>query len=144
VPALDGIRGLHTHTPDYDGNWWWYLLHVCNLKPDHGVYDPYIGHFWSLAVEEQFYLMWPVLVLLLSRRRFAYCCFCAIALAGTLRVFLSWHGADWNTIYRVTPMRLDPLALGALGAITLCSERWSRRGPAAPRKLDLANVKVEG
>jgi peptidoglycan/LPS O-acetylase OafA/YrhL len=133
-------RGVHTHMPDYDGNWWWYLLYACNLKRDHGVYDPYLGHFWSLAVEEQFYLVWPALVLLLSRRRFAHSCFCAIALAVTLRVFFSWYGADWNTICRVTPMRLDTLALGALGAVTLRNERWSGRGPALAWKALLAGA----
>ena len=136
LPAIH--RALHTHMPDYGGNWWWYLLYACNLKRDHGVNDPYLGHFWSLAVEEYFYLVWPALVLLLSRRRLAYCCFGAIALAVVLRVFLSWSGVDWNVIYRVTPMRLDALALGGLGAITFRSERWSGRGPALAWKALLA------
>jgi peptidoglycan/LPS O-acetylase OafA/YrhL len=136
LPALH--HALHTHMPDYHGNWWWYLLYACNLKRDHGVNDPYLGHFWSLAVEEHFYLVWPSLVLLFSRRRLVYCCFCAIALAVGLRVFLSWYDADWNTIYRVTPMRLDALALGALGAIMFRSEQWRGRGPDVAWKAVLA------
>jgi peptidoglycan/LPS O-acetylase OafA/YrhL len=136
LPAIH--HALHTHMPDYGGNWWWYLLYACNLKPGHGANDPYLGHFWSLAVEEHFYLVWPALVLVLSRRRLAYCCFGAITLAVVLRVSFSWYGADWNTIYRVTPMRLDALALGALGAIALRSERWSGRGPALAWKALLA------
>jgi peptidoglycan/LPS O-acetylase OafA/YrhL len=127
VPAIH--HAIHTHMQDYNGNWLWYLLYACNLKPDHGLRDPYLGHFWSLAVEEQFYLVWPAFVLILSRRRLVYGCFSAIALAVALRLFFSWYGADWNTIYRVTPMRLDALALGGLGAIALRSERWDGRGP---------------
>jgi peptidoglycan/LPS O-acetylase OafA/YrhL len=127
VPAIH--HAVHTHMQDYNGNWLWYLLYACNLKPDHGLRDPYLGHFWSLAVEEQFYLVWPAFVLILSRRRLVYGCFSAIALAVALRLFFSWYGADWNTIYRVTPMRLDALALGGLGAIALRSERWDGRGP---------------
>lgn len=124
LPAIH--RAIHTHMPDFGGNWWWFLLYSCNLKPDHAVNDAYLGHFWSLAVEEQFYLVWPAVVLLLSRRRLTYFCICAIAFAAALRVFSSWSGADWNTTYRVTPTRLDTLALGGLGAIALRSERWSR------------------
>jgi peptidoglycan/LPS O-acetylase OafA/YrhL len=78
LPAIH--RAIHTHMPDFGGNWWWFLLYSCNLKPDHAANDAYLGHFWSLAVEEQFYLVWPAVVLLLSRRRLTYFCICAIAL----------------------------------------------------------------
>lgn len=132
VPAIH--RAVHSSMPDYGGSWWWFVFYVCNLKPDHAVHDPYLGHFWSLAVEEQFYLIWPAVVFFLPRRWLTCFCLWAIALALALRVFLSWSGADWNTIYRVTPMRLDALALGGLGAIALRSERWRDRGIALARK----------
>jgi peptidoglycan/LPS O-acetylase OafA/YrhL len=130
-------RMIHLHMPEYAGSWWWYLLYLCNLKPGHAAHDPYLGHFWSLAVEEQFYLVWPAVVLLF-RRRLAFWCFFAIASAVALRVYLSWSGADWNTIYRLTPARLDALSLGALGAIALRNEQWRPRCMALARKALIA------
>jgi hypothetical protein len=47
-------------------NPWWYFSYLLNWKPDHGYNDLYLGHLWSLAIEEQFYLVWPLVVWLLS------------------------------------------------------------------------------
>jgi len=57
----------------------------------HGLPEPY-SHFWTLAVEEQFYLFWPVFVFFLPRRAFPYGLI-AVILSGPLSRFLIWH---WN------------------------------------------------
>jgi len=69
---------------------WCYLLYFQNWLPlwHHGDYpESIISHFWSLAVEEQFYLVWPAIVWYLSPR--AIIRLCAIALAA---VFLARLG----------------------------------------------------
>ena len=43
---------------------WPYLVYVQNWVPGRGTGDPLLSHLWSLAVEEQFYLVWPALVYL--------------------------------------------------------------------------------
>ena len=106
---------------DYHGNWWWYILYVCNWKPYHGR-DPGLGHFWSLAVEEQFYLTWPLLVYQFSRRGLAWCC-CGLCVASVTLRCLLW-GSSWD-VYSITITRLDALAVGALLALAARDLRWS-------------------
>jgi peptidoglycan/LPS O-acetylase OafA/YrhL len=76
-----------------------------------------VSHFWSLAVEEHFYLLWPVVVLVLRPRGLAIACCLAIVGAVLLRTVLIAHGAAPLTVYVLTPCRLDALALGGLLAL---------------------------
>lgn len=76
-------------------------------------------HFWSLAVEEHFYLAWPILVAVTPARHLAAVCVAAIAGAALLRAgfYLATH--DWIAAYVWTPFRSDALALGSLAAVLL-------------------------
>ena len=122
---LPGIHSLlRTSMADYQGNWWWYIAYVCNFKSNHAADDSYLGHFWSLAIEEQFYIVWPTVVLLATRRRLVYISVGLILLSFALRCLWSVQGVHWNTIYRLTATRFDPLAMGALIAISLRSRHW--------------------
>jgi peptidoglycan/LPS O-acetylase OafA/YrhL len=80
----------------------------------------YLNHFWSLAVEEHFYLFWPVVVFVLARRpRALITASLAISLGAMLaRLIGSLAGLSWWTTYVLTPFRLDGLALGAFLAVT--------------------------
>ena len=92
----------------------------------------------ALAVEEQFYLVWPTVVLLAGRRRLWPVCLAIIVAATALRC--RWAAADvpWNQIYRLTITRADTMAYGALGAIALRSELWRARATRlAPALGDL-------
>jgi peptidoglycan/LPS O-acetylase OafA/YrhL len=81
---------------------------------------PYgFGHFWSLSVEEQFYLCWPLLVYRLPPQRLLIACVWIAIAALLLRCGLAACGADWWTLYSATPCRMDALALGAAGACVL-------------------------
>jgi peptidoglycan/LPS O-acetylase OafA/YrhL len=72
---------------------------------------------WSLAVEEQFYLLWPIAVYFLNRKQLIWCAIGLIALAPILRFLCTplfpWH---WE-IYMLLPFRMDTLAAGALIAL---------------------------
>ncbi len=123
-------RALHTTMPDYSGNWWWYFTYITNWKANFAAPDLYLGHFWSLAVEEQFYVVWPTVVLLLARRRLAWACAALIISATILRCVWSAQGVYWNQIYRLTVTRWDTMAMGALCALALRSEsarNWAYR-----------------
>jgi len=80
----------------------------------------YLDHFWSLAIEEHFYLFWPLVVFLLARRPRILIAVClATALSAMLaRLTGSLMGLSWWTTYVLTPFRLDGLALGAFMAVT--------------------------
>lgn len=77
----------------------------------------YTGHLWSLAVEEQFYLMWPLVVLVLRRRALMGVCLGALVGALCVRTAFVLSGDDHGAAYTFTPARLDTLAVGALIAL---------------------------
>jgi peptidoglycan/LPS O-acetylase OafA/YrhL len=71
---------------------------------------------WSLAVEEQFYLVWPFVILLIDRKYLPYVAMVLILTAPILRGVCTpfiQNRADWS-IYKLTPFRMDCLATGAL------------------------------
>ncbi len=74
------------------------------------------GHLWSIAVEEQFYLVWPVVILLLSRRALLVACCSMIVGALVIRVALETTGHD-VAAFSLMPSKMDALAVGALVAV---------------------------
>ncbi len=86
------------------------------------------GGFWSLAIEEQYYLMWPALVLLLSRRALFRTCIGLAVFSITARFVMAQTGWSWAAIYSATFARFDPLAIG--GALAIAA-----RAPAGLQRL---------
>jgi peptidoglycan/LPS O-acetylase OafA/YrhL len=87
-------------------------------------------HLWSLAVEEQFYLVWPALVLLVDRRTLTRICVGLLIACPILRIGLYFAHVPTHALVVLTPTRIDTLAFGALLAIAVRSpgglERWER------------------
>lgn len=87
----------------------------------HGI-TVYMGHFWSLCVEEQFYLFWPWVVFFVrSRRTLLWICGCSVLLMPLVRIWantvLPQNMLDVEILYRATPFRIDALLLGGLVAL---------------------------
>jgi peptidoglycan/LPS O-acetylase OafA/YrhL len=76
------------------------------------------NHFWSLAIEEQFYLLWPTVVWFCSRRTLAFVCAGLIVVAVLVRSAFMFGDDNMWRIYEFTPCRWDGLALGGLAALT--------------------------
>ena len=85
--------------------------------------DPARHVTWSLAIEEQFYLVWPAVVWLLSVRALRVVCVAAIVGAVGLRVWLV-AGVGLDGTHFLTPCRLDTLAAGALLAVVPPPRAW--------------------
>jgi len=102
-----------------DNQLWGWLYQVNNLIALKGpIAFPGLSHLWSLSVEEQFYLAWPLVVLLVPRKRlFAVC----IGVAAFSMLFRSgsYILISRDFAYHFTLCRLDGLTLGAAGAVVL-------------------------
>ena len=84
---------------------------------------------WSLAVEEQFYLLLPLIVRLTEIRRLPYIAGSAILAAPAYRLFMTQAlGTDWPVATQTLPGSLDSLFLGVLIA-------WAVRAPSALARL---------
>jgi peptidoglycan/LPS O-acetylase OafA/YrhL len=77
--------------------------------------DDALGTFWSIAVEEQFYLVWPFLVLLAPKKWLPWLFAFAIIAATALRAMHTQTGLA--AVYRLTWCRMDLLAAGAMLAV---------------------------
>jgi peptidoglycan/LPS O-acetylase OafA/YrhL len=74
----------------------------------------YVNHFWSLAVEEHFYLLWPFVVFACSRATVERLCIGVILGGLALRTALALHGMTELSISVLTPCRIDTLCVGGL------------------------------
>lgn len=118
VPALRGseIAGLREHQA-----WAWLYAVNVYLSMQGGWVLSYIEHFWSLAVEEHFYFVWPVIVWLLAARprRLMGVALVIVALSFGGRVAASLAGMSPVVTTVLTPFQLDALCLGGLLAVYL-------------------------
>ena len=96
--------------------WYWLYLSNVFIARDGWSEPAHLGHFWSLAVEEQFYLLWPLVVWALDRKwlmRIAAACFVG---ALAVRIVMPF-GIDETGVYVLLPTRMDALAAGAFLAL---------------------------
>jgi peptidoglycan/LPS O-acetylase OafA/YrhL len=96
-------------------------------------------HLWSLAVEEQFYLVWPIIVFLVRDRRKLLWVALGLALtAPVIRTLALMHGASYATTYTSTICRADSLLSGAWLALAVRGEYKDRILRLAPLTFCLA------
>lgn len=142
LPAYFAVLAIYIFLPtlrEYPDmtSWWKFVVSVQNLGLVGGTA---FSHAWSLAVEDQFYLLLPFTLLLVNRRpRMALILSCGIVLGGFL---LRWFLAGQNPgshggvsfrgfqmwIYYPTWTRLDPLLFGViLAAVEKFRPQWWQR-----------------
>jgi peptidoglycan/LPS O-acetylase OafA/YrhL len=91
------------------------------------------GHLWSLAAEEQFYLIWPIIVVLFRDRRKLMWIAAGLVLAVPFfRTFLFLHGVNYKVIYTSTFCRADSLLAGAWLALAVRGDLKDRLLRIAP------------
>jgi peptidoglycan/LPS O-acetylase OafA/YrhL len=97
----------------------WYWTYLMNWIDAFLGTLPGLSHFWSLAVEEQFYLIWPFVVLALSTDRLMRLCGVLVASALITRLVMVGWSAPVEAIYKFTITRWDALACGAAIAVAM-------------------------
>jgi peptidoglycan/LPS O-acetylase OafA/YrhL len=121
----------------------WYWLYLQNLHVAFtGQFDHhFLGIAWTLSIEEQFYLVWPLVVLFASRNGLIRICAGLIAGAFVLRAVGIGTGAPPLSVMTFTLCRVDTLAAGALLAVLAQDPAAMRRlGGIARRALPVAAV----
>ena len=122
--------------------WPWLFTYTSNIYSWHTLSWPgHLGHLWTLAVEEQFYLFWPVLMLFLPRRWLLPLLVGLVCLAPIYRLYASFRYSDdvasgAFTSGALTVSVFDSLGLGALLAIAahvFSGEGERLRGVLTPR-----------
>jgi peptidoglycan/LPS O-acetylase OafA/YrhL len=91
-----------------------------------------IRHFWSLSMEEHFYLLWPLSLALLGNKRARY--FAVIVIAAVCLWRMSANLTDDGILAR-TDMRLDVFLIPCFAAILLRNARWRERARMIPWPL---------
>lgn len=109
------------YVPDHT-SWIYYFLYLINwFIPFSSKATGYFSLYWTLAIEEQFYLFWPVLVAKLRPRTFTTVCLAICMLVPLLRIALGLHSSASQFTFTNTFTRMDSLGWGALAAIILRS-----------------------
>jgi peptidoglycan/LPS O-acetylase OafA/YrhL len=104
---------------------WGFILYLRNWMGPDPISDNILGHLWSLAVEEQFYIVWAPVVCLCSRRQLPWLILILSASALLFRGEMISVGYSRYDQLRFTPARLDSLLLGGFVAIAWRTYRWS-------------------
>jgi peptidoglycan/LPS O-acetylase OafA/YrhL len=105
-----------------------YALFLQNLWHSSTPLIPALTVTWSLAIEEQFYVVWPALVFSLSPRALRWLLGAVLVISPLVRVLALREGVPGIALYVNTLSRLDGLAVGCLLAVCIHSQliTWDR------------------
>jgi peptidoglycan/LPS O-acetylase OafA/YrhL len=132
VAWLAGVAEVRDSLP-------WHLAYASNVYLlSVGDWHGNVSHFWSLAIEEQFYLVWPLVVLLTPRAALVPVLLATAASAIAFRAWAAGTGAHWIAGFVLPFGHMDSLAIGALPAVSrLLTREGQERARARLRAVAL-------
>lgn len=114
-PILTQMGALETKQA-----WFWlYSSNIYTFVNDGAKAVNGMGHFWSLAIEEQYYIVWTPLVFVLSPKRLAILCLALVVTIAAYRIHLVGQDTPAYTLATFTLTRVDTIIFGSLGACLL-------------------------
>ncbi|EMY8531844.1 MULTISPECIES: acyltransferase family protein [Bacillus] len=127
---LEKMRGDSLAALFYVSNWW-YIYHKLSYFDNFNQISP-LNHFWSLAVEEQFYVVWPFIISLglyyINKQSRMILLICLGAFASALAMAILYEpGVDPSRIYYGTDTRAFSLLIGAVLALVWPSNRLANK-----------------
>ena len=108
------VSWLDTTSPDYLPNIL-FLNNFQTIKTEVWTYP--FGHFWSICIEEHFYLVWPFIIAFVPNKRLMPVFIFFIVFSILFRLYSAITLEDtWHVLYLNTLSRMDVLVIGAIGA----------------------------
>ena len=148
LPISSALAAL-TSSEQYNTLWQaqpWFWTYTHNFYQAGGLHRaPGLGHFWTLAIEEQFYLLWPLIVYWLKPKQLLAICLLGCLGAFLLRIVLLATDSTAWAVWHLTPTRIDTLLFGALIAFAVQQQghNWQRLcSPGVGIALALATVPI--
>ena len=118
-PSVHAVLIGHTEPAELPPQWPYWLYLTNFWIAEHGWMNGWVDVAWSLAIEEQFYLVWPLVIWLCPPRLVVWLCTAIFVSQVFARSFARASDVDVLPIYVLTWFRLDGLVIGALLAIAL-------------------------
>jgi peptidoglycan/LPS O-acetylase OafA/YrhL len=102
------------------GSLLWHLSYLSNVRfVLEGYFQVWVAHFWTLSVEEQFYLLWPTMIVLMPRKFLVPALMLAVIIGPGYRLASQLYDFSGLACEVVLPACLDTLGTGALLALLL-------------------------
>jgi len=112
------LLAIAAQAPDIHQHPGWYFAHLSNIHIAFlAEYPSGTAHYWTLAIQQQFYLLWPILIFLLPRKWLGGFFITSIAIAPISRAVLENHFPNIHHPGAITTSALDYLGAGSLLAL---------------------------
>jgi peptidoglycan/LPS O-acetylase OafA/YrhL len=118
LPAFGALPSSFHHDYEHQA-WFWFYLSNWYAGAAQG-----FPHYWSLALEEQFYLLWPLLVYRCASMRLLTICIGIAVTSLAVRLGMRWDDVSPEVVYVSSLCRMDALVLGAAVAVIVRKPGW--------------------
>lgn len=101
-------------TDGQEPHYWWNIFFANNYKTIlEKAYEPNLAHYWSICVEEHFYIVWPVLLYFVPVKKLPQLFAAIIFIAIASRVYFFYTSSEWYNHAKLnTVSRMDTMAIG--------------------------------
>lgn len=101
-------------TKSEEPSYWWNILFANNYKTILSKnYEPGLAHYWSICVEEHFYIVWPILLYFVPTKKLPQLFVSIIFIAIASRVYFYYTSTEWYNHAKLNTLsRMDTMAIG--------------------------------